>query len=257
MAKPVASRVQTGRAMTRTSRLPLRSTLLLLALAACGPRGATSSLDAGAAEGSSAPDASAVDAGAAPPDAGHPLVCPPPPAAPGCADAGDSSWVRGVARFDPARIPDGGSPAIRFALRHPFTLYPGEDQIGGRLHMWTSVSLTEPGTGEVPFSIDMCGMGTAMWSEENGTYRLIAILDVNGNNDIDLAVSNDEAIARGRPDPGEPTGMIDVPVSCHAASPCLELNLGCYGGTACTTITPLVACTPMSPGCASDAAYCQ
>ena len=207
----------------------------------------------------------AIDAGFEPIDSGNPVVDAGAPDAgpPVCGAAtitsscGDSALVRGVAHFNPARVPDGGVPVLRLALRHSFVLLGGEEEIGGRLHAYLNVPVTDVASGSVPFTLDMCLFGTAMWSEENGAFHLIGILDLNGNNDLDQAQSNQDAITMGHADYYEPAGMIDLVISCHQPSPCVSLPLDCIDGTNCTLVTPLNSCTKTTPSCMSGDAFCQ
>ena len=187
------------------------------------------------------------------PDAPADLCDAPPESACGV----ESSWVRGVAHFDPAHFAPGAAPVLRVALRHPFALIAGEEAIGGRLHANVNVPVDDVAAGQVAFAIDMCMYGAAMWSEENGTFHLVAILDENGNNDLNKATSNQDAITKATADAGELVTMADVDVSCHAASPCLDVTLDCADGTGCTTIVPLTSCAKKTPGCASDAELCN
>jgi hypothetical protein len=182
-------------------------------------------------------------------------TCGAPPAASHCKNEG--SWVRGVVYFDPSHFAQGATPMLRLSLRHGFVLVKGEEKIGGRLHAYKSIRVKDVSAGQVEFALDMCDLGTAMWSEENGSFHLVASLDENGNNDLDDATSNEDAVTRGTPDPGELTKMIDVDVSCNAPSPCVALQLDCVDGAACTTITPLKTCAKKTPGCASDDAWCK
>lgn len=168
----------------------------------------------------------------------------------------ESSWVRGIAHFDPSHFKPGSKPVLRVILRHGFVLVKGEETIGGRLHSYTSVPVTDPSKGEIPFAVDMCGLGTAMWSEENGTFHLVLIMDEDGNNDLDDATSNENAVVVGTPGATELAKMVDVDVSCHAPSPCLDVNIDCKG-VACTTITPLESCKKKTPRCESDSVFCR
>jgi hypothetical protein len=162
-----------------------------------------------------------------------------------------------TARFDPSHYAAGAKPILRLTLRHKFTLVPGEENIGGRLHMFSSIKLTDWSSGVVPFAIDMCSLGTAMWSEENGTFNLIASIDENANNNLALATSNEDAITIATIDPGELTKRVDVDVSCNAAPACLDIKLDCTEGSKCTTITPMASCAKKNPGCTSDDAFCN
>lgn len=235
----------------RLLRLAVLSTSLLACFAACPgpavPVDAGMELDAGDVVA----DAGAPDAGQ--PDAGPPVCA----AATITSSCGDGALVRGVAYFDPSRVPDGGAPVLRLALRHVFVVVPGEEHIGGRLHANLNVPVTDVASGAVPFTLDMCMFGTAMWSEENGTFHLVGILDLNANNNIDDALTMEQATAMGRPDFYEPAGMVDVDVSCHQPSPCVALRLDCIDGALCTTVTPVASCTRKTPACPSDDLFCQ
>jgi hypothetical protein len=169
----------------------------------------------------------------------------------------DAAWVRGVATFDPSHYAPGAKPVLRVALRHSFIVVRGEDAIGGRLHAFASFPVDDPSSGKVSFSIDMCMFETSMWSEENGTFHLVLILDEDGNNDILQAGSEQEAIALAVPGTNELTKMVDLDISCHGTAACLDVNVDCTGGTSCTKITPIRQCTKKTPGCDSAAAFCQ
>ncbi len=220
--------------------------LSLLSLAGCSssPQGTPAAPDGGTS------DAGVADAAG---DAGR--VCDPPPRASKCGN--EASWVRGVVHFDPSHFAAGAKPILRITLRHQFVLVPGEENIGGRLHMFTSVKLTDWSTGDVPFALDMCGLGTAMWSEENGSFNLIASIDENANNNLSLATSNEDAITIATIDPGELTKMVPVDVSCNAAGACLDIKLDCVDGAKCTTIKPMTSCMKKAPGCTSDDEFCN
>lgn len=215
------------------------------------PTGADPQADAGSAPANTGPGTQ--DAG----NTSAPLTptCGAPPAASHCKNEG--SWVRGVVYFDPSHFAEGATPILRLSLRHGFVLVKGEEKIGGRLHAYKSIRVKDVSAGQVEFALDMCDLGTAMWTEENGTFHLVASLDENANNDLDDATSNEDAVTRGTPDPGELTKMIDVDVSCNAASPCVGLKLDCTDGAGCTTITPLKTCAKKAPGCGSDDAWCK
>src|SRR5262249_34964341 len=150
-----------------------------------------------------------------------PPVCDPPGKS-GCNNTG--SIVRGTARFDPAHFEPGTAPVLRVSLRHSFTLLAGEEKIGGRLHAYKNVPLTNLSAGSQAFELDMCMFGEAMWSEENGTFHLVLMLDENGNNNLDQATTNTQAITMATPDAGELVKMVDVDVSCTAPSPCLDVT---------------------------------
>jgi len=221
-----------------------RSALFLL-LAACSsstPSGTDAAADTGVMQ------ADAGDMEAAAEDTGVPDKCMPAPMTSKCMNS--SSWVRGIAKFDPNHFMPGAKPMLRIALRHGFIIDKGEDQIGGRLHAYVNKQITDPSKGEFPFMIDMCMFGTAMWSEENSDFNLVLHIDENGNNDL---LQNGSPA----PDPGELVKLVKVNVSCNAPSTCSEVTLDCNTGTACTTITPLQSCTKKTPACNSDSVYCQ
>jgi hypothetical protein len=182
-------------------------------------------------------------------------ACEKAPMASSCSVA--SSWVRGIVKFDPAHYAAGAAPILRVSLRHGFALFKGEEAIGGRLHAYDSVPVKDVSKGEIAFALDMCQLGTAMWSEENGTFNVVAILDENGNNDLDKATSNTDAITIGTPDKNELVKIMPVDVSCHAASACLAITADCKDGATCTTIQPITSCKKKTPGCKSDDSYCQ
>ncbi|HVH47351.1 MAG TPA: hypothetical protein VM925_33680 [Labilithrix sp.] len=166
----------------------------------------------------------------------------------------DGSWVRGIIRFDAKHLKDVEHPVLRVALRHSFILEKGEDAVGGRLHAWVNVPVTDPAKGEALFALDMCEQAT-MWSEENGTFHVVVILDEDDDNDLDQAVSLADSLAIGTPGPKELAKLVDVDVSCHAPSPCIEVNLDCTG-PACTRIDPIQACTKKTPGCGKSG-FCK
>ncbi len=230
---------------------------LFAALGACtngsGASADPSAAAAGTGDDAAAPPGTGDDGGTA--DAAPADKCAKPPSKSSCGN--DSSWVRGTVKFDPSHYKAGSSPVLRITLRHGFALIKGEENIGGRLHAYDSIPIKDVSKGEIAFALDMCQLGTAMWSEENGSFNLIAILDENGNNDLDKATSNEDAITIGTPDKGELVKLVPVDVSCHAASACLELTADCADGASCTTVTPITSCKKKTPSCKSDDAYCQ
>ena len=227
-------------------------------LAAVGCSSASQPSGAGDAPAAATPDASpAAPATSSEPDAAAPdataSACAAPPSKSSC---GDAAWVRGVAHFDPSKLTAGSKPILRVALRHGFVLVKGEETIGGRLHAYVSVPIKDPSKGEQAFAVDMCDFGTSMWSEENGAFNVVVIIDENGDNDLDKATSNEEAVVIGTPTKGELSKMASVDISCKGTSACLDLKVDCTG-TSCLTITPMKSCTKKLPGCMSDSAYCQ
>ena len=234
---------------------PLVLSLVTLAFAAASTACSSSN------ETTTAPSVTPTDAGAVSEgpdaegerDATPTSSCAPPPAESKCKNAG--AWVRGIAHFDPAHFAAGAKPVLRIALRHAFALVDGEDAIGGRLHMFKSIPIKNLSLGQVPFAFDMCAMGGAMWSEENGGFNLILHLDENANNDIDTAMTNEEAVTIATPDKGELVKRISLDLSCRAPSPCVDVTLDCTGGTSCTKITPITSCQTKTPGSGSNDAF--
>ncbi len=198
------------------------------------------------------------------PDAGAPAVeepdaapaekCAAIPKASKCAT--DGAWVRGVVHFDPTKV-TSDKPVLRVALRHSFTLVAGEEAIGGRLHTFLNVPVIDKAAGEIPFALDMCRLGTGMFSEENGPFHLIAMLDDNANNDLDKARTNEEAVTIATPDKGELVKMTTLDVSCHGTSSCLDITLDCSDGASCTTFAPMTSCTKKTPSCKSADSFCK
>ena len=221
--------------------------LAMLLLTGCSSQGTTST-------DTSATTPAAIDAGtddaAALADAGATCAA---PKKSGCGQ--DGSWITGVAHFDPAKVKNTTTPRLRVALRHGFSLIAGEEKIGGRLHAYSSANVNVA-KGAVAFSVDMCDLGTAMWSEENGPFHLVLFIDENGNNDLDKATSNEDAIVIGTPDSAELQKQMDVTVSCHSGAQCLDVTLDCTGDS-CLEIAPIADCKKKTPGCKSADSFCK
>lgn len=221
--------------------------LAMFLLSGCSSQGSTST-DTSAtnpADGDGGSDAGSVVADAAP-------ACAAPKKS-GCGLEG--SWITGVAHFDPAKVKNATTSRLRVALRHGFSLIAGEEKVGGRLHAYSSFKV-DVAKGEVAFSVDMCDLGTAMWSEENGAFHLVLFIDENGNNDLDTASSNEDAIVIATPDSTEIQAMVDVTVSCHTGAQCLDVKLDCTGPS-CLTIAPIKDCKKTTPGCKSADSFCK
>lgn len=174
-----------------------------------------------------------------------------------CKDGNEAAIVRGVARFDPkARVMGSAMPALAIFLRHSFVYETGENRLGGRLHALKRVVLEREQlrTGVVPFEIDMCELDVAAWTEENGTFNLVVILDENEAHDI---VSARDAYAFQTPKTGELAKLISgIEISCHGVSPCIDVPLDCNDGIGCTSITPIEHVRCQLPSCASDTSFC-
>jgi hypothetical protein len=162
--------------MRSLSPFPLLVVASTLSLVACSSSNSASSApdtSQDSSDAGSTPDAAIdphiVDAG--------PVTCSAPTTASHCTDQNPDSWVFGIARFNPALVPAGVTPVLRLALRHNFVEFPTENVIGGRLHAFANVAVTDVASGTVPFTLDMCGDGVEMWSEENGPFNIIGILD--------------------------------------------------------------------------------
>lgn len=94
-----------------------------------------------------------------------------------------------------------------------------------------------------------------MWSEENGPFNLVVILDENGAHDLDTAT---DATAFQTPQDGElVTKVSGIDISCHTDSPCIDAPLDCKDGTACTTITPIDHVDCRTPACQSESSFCK
>lgn len=167
----------------------------------------------------------------------------------------DGAWVRGVAHWDPSHFKPGAKPVLRVVLRHAFALVAGEEKIGGRLHGWTSIPIEDPSTGSIPFAIDMAKTHT-MWSEGNGVFHVVFIIDEDGSNDLDDATTMAESLVMATPGPNELVKIADVDISCHAPSPCIDVDVDCSGGK-CLEITPVTSCTKRLPACQSDGDFCH
>ncbi len=140
--------------------------------------------------------------------------------------------------------PDSTSGNLVIGLTH-YRL--GSGDTGGAYHTHAVVSGVDLAAGATrEFSLDMCG-GGGMWSEDNCEYQLIAILDQNGNNESGFNMI---------PDPGEPSGVIPIELSCNGSSPCVDLVLDCMGSS-CTAFTDPGACSCAPQSCGSDFVTCQ
>lgn len=174
-----------------------------------------------------------------------------------CKDGNEAAIVRGVARFDPkSRVTGSAMPALAIFLRHSFIYEQGENRLGGRLHTLKRVELEREQlrTGVVPFQIDMCELDVAAWSEENGSFNLVVILDENDAHD---AVSARDNYAFQTPKLGELTKLISgIDISCHGTSLCIDVPLDCNDGIGCTNITPIEHVTCQTPSCGSDTSFC-
>ncbi len=170
-----------------------------------------------------------------------------------CTPANPGSVVRGVASFDASHFKPGQKVSLALFLQHQFP-YLGNQELttGGHPHAYKYLPDVDVSKGQVAFSIDLCELGTAMWSEENCGFNLVAMLDENGSNDVDTV---------GEPgfhaDPGELVKMAPLTISCHAASPCLTLTLDCTSGETCTTYPAPAKCTCAADHCPSDSAICK
>jgi len=167
-----------------------------------------------------------------------------------CTVPNQGSVVRGVVTFDPSHFAAGAKVSLSIALNHQFILFKNEKLSGGHPHAFAYLKDVDVSNGAVPFSIDLCELGVAMWSEENCGFNLVAILDETGDNDPNGAGSR-------TPAKGELAGMIPLDISCHASSPCVEIKAACADGYSCVTYEPPATCACKTNGCPSDDQICQ
>jgi hypothetical protein len=224
------------------------------------PDPAASGDDASAPSTVSSPDPGDDDDGGAPDDAAASSAsdastlptstqCAPTPPSK-CSPKNADSVVRGVARFDPKLVKAAGAtPSLWIFLNHrQYTpLGPSEWAQGGHPHAYKSYDTVDFSSGQIPFSIDLCEFETAMWSEDNCDFNLIAMIDVNGNNGPQLSSINMV------PDKGEPAKMLTIDISCRAQLPCLDLSLDCSEGQSCVSYTNPGACKCATQSCGTVA----
>ena len=168
-----------------------------------------------------------------------------------CKPANPGSVIRGIVKFDPAHFAGKKNPVLRVFLHHQYILLERESKQGGHPHAFTSVDV-DATKGEARFTLDLCLFGTAMWSEENCGFNLVAMLDEDGTNDADKLGSS-----AFLPQKGELVGMSPIDVSCHKPSPCVTIEAKCADGESCTTFTGLRKCACASSSCPSDDAICK
>ena len=154
----------------------------------------------------------------------------------------EASMLRGTVRLAPGLAAKNTSGDLFIALAHES--YAGNQ--GGGYHIHMTESDVDLAQGPAPFELDMC-VGAAMWSEDNGTYGLVVVLDGNGNNGPHLFL----------PDEGEPsTRVAGMTVSCTGESPCMDVVLDCVDGSTCVTFAD-EPCTSGDETCNSDFALCH
>jgi hypothetical protein len=171
-----------------------------------------------------------------------------------CSPANEGSIVRGIVKFDPAHFAGKPKPTLRIFLHHQVVLKDSEGKQGGHPHAWTSATDVDVDKGEAHFTLDQCEFGTAMYSEENCGFNLVALLDEDGSHDPD--VYGEAALM---PKQGELVKLTPLTISCHAPSSCLSITADCADGEACTTYTPLAisACKCAASSCQSDSVICS
>lgn len=179
------------------------------------------------------------------------------PAPSKCKPANPGSVIRGIAHFDPAKYaaggPDGGAIAPRLAifLAHRQYAEVPEHALGGHPHGHKTMENVDVTSGEIPFAIDLCELGVAMWSEDNCDFNLILILDKDGNNEASLASINMV------PDQGELSKSTVVQVSCRGTSACMDITLDCAEGQKCVNYDTPSTCACAAESCNSDAITCK
>ncbi|MCO4771430.1 MAG: hypothetical protein KDA24_15460 [Deltaproteobacteria bacterium] len=155
----------------------------------------------------------------------------------------EGAWLRGQTASSPELAGEDLTGDLVVVLTHSNL---GQAGVGGVVHISTTVADVDLAAGPVDWSMDMC-LGGEMFSEENCSYNLIAILDRNGNNGPGNFV----------PDEGElATRVGDVWVSCSAESPCFTLELDCTDGADCVAFTDPGNCS-CENGCNSEIVTCQ
>jgi len=224
--------------------------LLAAACSSTSPTGSSADPVAPAGDDESTPPAPP-PATPAPPAAQPPDACGTVPKSQ-CMPANQGSIVRGIVKFDPMYYAGKSKPVLRVFLFHQWTLIQGEEKTGGHPHAFASFPDVDMGKGEVSFDIDLCELGTAMWSEENCGFNIVVLLDENGSND---------PYTKGQtafiPEKGELVKMVPVDISCHAPSQCLQVTADCADGDTCTTYTPITSCKCAANACPSDDKYCK
>ena len=169
-----------------------------------------------------------------------PLECEPPGES-ACGNEG--AIVRGVVALPPGH--EGPTEGTLFvAMAHEWL---GNGALAGVPHAGGYRAEVDLADGPVPFEIDMCS-GGAMWSEENCSYQVFAILDTDG----------DQGMGNLLPGPDELTGRVqDVSVSCHAESACHEIIMDCIGPECLQFADPGTCTCDDTNACPSDYVTCQ
>jgi hypothetical protein len=156
-------------------------------------------------------------------------------------------------KFDASTLPAGTKTAnLVVFLHHQFVLQPEEAAQGGHPHAWKVFKNVDVTKGQTTFALDMCQMGTAMWSEENCGFNIVAMLDTTGSHNPDTM--GIDALA---PEKGVLTKMIPIEISCHTQSKCIKFDLDCADGTACTSYTPPTTCACAADKCPSQDKICK
>lgn len=173
-----------------------------------------------------------------------------------CKPANAASVIRGVAHFDPTKFSaagaDGGdAPRLAIFLAHRQYAQVSEHALGGHPHADKIMEHVDVTKGEIPFVIDLCEYGVAMWSEDNCEFNLILILDKNGNNAPNFTSINMV------PDMGEPSKMTVVQLSCRGTSACMDITLDCADGQKCVSYDTPSTCACAAESCNSDSVTCK
>ena len=114
-------------------------------------------------------------------------------------------------------------------------------------HIGADLGEVDLDAGPIDFELDMCA-GGSMWSEENCSYQLIAVIDTNGNQTSSNMV----------PDAGELAGRIaSLDVSCHAETECLDLVIDCAGPDCVRFEDKTTACACDPDSCNSEYVTCR
>lgn len=175
-----------------------------------------------------------------------------PPTESACTDAEGNpipgGMIRGIAKLGAGmNVPAGTTGDLIIGLMHGRL---GEEEVGGHPHWYEKIAGVDLSAGEVPFEIDMCGGGTAMWSEDNCEYNLVVMLDTNDN----AGVRGNRLLVQ--PDADEVGWHELFNLSCRGESPCMDVTFDCLGPD-CVTFEPLGQCQCAAETCDSDDVSCR
>jgi hypothetical protein len=155
----------------------------------------------------------------------------------------DASIVMGMARAGDGIEETQGQLVV--VLNH-YRL--GDGIAGGVAHSGAVVPDSDIAGAGAAFEFDMCD-ASAMWTEDNCEYNLIAFLDLDG--DVPPGV-------QALPEVGEPAGRLVISLSCtHDGPMCIDIVLDCLDGPSCGAFTDPPGCQCSPQTCNSDAIICS